>query len=118
MVTARRGAGSGGCLFMVALFAAAVVYGWPTAKVYLRAYEYEDAMRTVLVFGKQDTDDGLKARVRAAADSIGGLPDDAYDITVDRYNGMIRLRAEYTDTIKVPLIPRAVTHRFTVERAE
>jgi len=114
----RRGSGSGGCLMGIALVAAVVVFGWPAAKVYLRAYEYEDAMRQVLLHAKADTDEGLQTRLRAAADSIGALPDGAYDIEVRRRDGMVRLAATYTDTIRFPIAPRAVTHRFSVERPE
>jgi hypothetical protein len=114
----RRGSGSGGCLMMIALSAAAVVFGWPAAKVYLRAYEYEDAMRQTLLHSKSDNDDGLRSRMKFAADSIGGLPDDAYDVQVDRRDGFIRLTAQYTDTMKFPVAPRPVTHRFSVERSE
>ncbi len=114
----RRGSGSGGCLVWIALIAAAIVFGWPAAKVYLRAYEYEDALRQTLLHAKADTDEGLQSRMRASADSIGGLPDAAYDIAVDRREGMIRLIASYTDTIKFPISPRPVTHRFSVERQE
>ncbi len=114
----RRGSGSGGCLMGVALIAAAFVFGLPAARVYLRAYEYEDAMRQTLLHAKGDDDEGLRARMRAAADSIGELPDAAYEIGVDRREGMIRLRATYTDTIRFPVRPKPVTHRFDVERAE
>jgi hypothetical protein len=114
----RRGSGSGGCLFWIAAAAAAVVFGWPAAKVYLRAYEYEDALRQTLLHAKADDDEGLRARMRASADSIGELPDDAYAVRVDRRDGLIRLSAAYTDTIRFPLRPRAVSHRFSVERAE
>jgi hypothetical protein len=114
----RRGSGAGGCLFLLALIAAAAVVGWPAAKVYIRAYEYEDAMRQTLLHSKGDDDEQLKARMRASADSIGELPDDAYDVEVERRASMIRLRASYTDTIKFPIMPKPVTHRFEVERAE
>ena len=114
----RRGSGSGGCLLGIALVAAAIVFGWPAAKVYLRAYEYEDAMRQTLLHAKGDDDAGLKRRMQAAADSIGELPDDAYNVLVDRRGGMIRLSASYTDTIRFPVSPKPVTHRFSVERAE
>jgi hypothetical protein len=114
----RRGSGSGGCLLWVAIGAAAIVFGWPAAKVYIRAYEYEDALRLTLLYAKADTDDGLQSRMRASADSIGGLPDAAYDVRVDRRDGMIRLIAQYTDTMKFPIAPRPVTHRFSVERPE
>jgi hypothetical protein len=114
----RRGSGSGGCLTMIALGAAAVVFGWPAAKVYLRSYAYEDALRQTLLHSKADNDEGLQTRMRFAADSIGGLPDDAYDVRVDRRDGMIRLTAQYTDTMKFPIAPRPVRHRFSVERSE
>ena len=114
----RRGAGSGGCVVGVALMAAAVLFGWPAAKVYLRAYEYEDAMRQTLVHARTDDDEAMRSRMRASADSIGELPDAAYDIQVDRREGMVRLVAAYTDTIRFPLAPKPVTHRFSVERVE
>lgn len=114
----RRGSGSGGCLMGIALVAAAIVFGWPAARVYIRAYEYEDAMRQTLLHAKADNDEGLQTRMRASADSIGELPDAAYDIRVDRRDGVIRLSATYTDTIKFPVAPRPVTHRFSVERME
>ena len=114
----RRGSGSGGCLTLIALGAAVIVFGMPAAKVYLRAYEYEDAMRQVILYSKGEGDEGMQSRMRASADSIGGLPDGAYDISVLRRDGMIRLSATYTDTIRFPLVPRPVTHRFSVERPE
>jgi len=114
----RRGSGSGGCLAFIALATVVVVFGWPAAKVYLRAYEYEDAMRQVLLYSAGKNDEGLQSRMRASADSIGDLPDDAYDIRVTRSDGLIRLSASYTDTIRFPIAPRPVTHRFSVERPE
>lgn len=114
----RGGSGSGGCLTLIAMMAAAIVFGWPAAKVYLRAYEYEDAMRQVILHSKGENDEGLQSRMRASADSIGELPDGAYDILVTRGDGIIRLSATYTDTIRFPVAPRAVTHRFSVERPE
>ena len=114
----RRGSGSGGCLTFIVLAAVVVVFGWPAAQVYLRAYEYEDAMRQVLVYSTGKNDEGLQSRMRASADSIGDLPDDAYDVRVTRSDGMIRLSASYTDTIRFPIAPRPVTHRFSVERPE
>ena len=102
----------------IALVAAAIVFGWPAATVYLRAYEYEDALRQTLLHAKGDDDEGLQRRMQAASDSIGGLPDQAYEIRIDRREGIIRLSASYTDTIKFPVAPRPVTHRFSVERAE
>ncbi len=117
-MVSRRGSGSGGCLVGVALIAASVLFGWPAVKVYVRAYEYEDAMRQTLLHSKASDDGAMRARMRASADSIGDLPDAAYEIEVDRREGMIRLIAAYTDTIKFPLRPTPVTHRFNVERVE
>lgn len=114
----RRGSGSGGCLLGVALIAAGVFFGWPAVKVYVRAYEYEDAMRQTLLHSKTSDDEAMRARMRASVDSIGDLPDAAYQIQVERSDAMIRLVAAYTDTIRVPLKPTPVTHRFSVERVE
>jgi hypothetical protein len=75
-------------------------------------------MRLTLLYAKGADDEAIRTRMRASADSIGGLPDEAYDIAVERYEGVIVLKAVYTDTIKIPIRPKAVTHRFEVERAQ
>ncbi|HYW50054.1 MAG TPA: hypothetical protein VE861_05575 [Gemmatimonadaceae bacterium] len=117
-MVSRRGSGSGGCLLWLVLLGVGLVYGVPAARVYIRAYEYEDAMRQTLVHAKVDDDEAVRNRMRASADSIGNLPDAAYDVEILRQPGTIGLSAVYTDTIRFPLIPRPVTHRFSVERKE
>lgn len=114
----RRGTSSGGCLLWLVFLAVAVAFGWPAVGVYVRAYEYEDAMRQTLLHARVDDDEAVRTRMRASADSIGNLPDEAYDVSIVRQPGSIGLSAAYTDTIRFPLMPRAVTHRFNVERAE
>ena len=117
MVT-RRGTSSGGCLMWLVFLAFVIRFGWPAVGVYVRAYEYEDAMRQTLLHAKADDDDAVRTRMRASADSIGNLPDEAYNVSIVRQSGSISLSATYTDTIRFPLMPRPVTHRFKVERAE
>ena len=117
MVT-RRGSGSGGCLLSIVVLAVVFFVGWPAVQVYVRAYEYEDALRQTLLYSNGQPDANLRERMRAAADSIGGLPDEAYDITVERQTDFVRLSAQYTDTIRFPMRPREVTHSFSVERKE
>lgn len=115
----RRGSGVGGCLTMLAGLGFLVWLGMPAIQSYVRAFQYDDAIRQAIQHAPTDNDEGIRARIGASADSIGGLPDDAYNVQVDRINGRIRISAEYTDTIAIRfgLWKKAVTRRFQTDRA-
>jgi hypothetical protein len=115
----RRGGAVGGCLTMIGSVAFIAWLGMPAIRSYARAFKYEDAIRGAIQYAPTDNDEGIRRRIGAAADSIGGLPDEAYDVNVDRNNGRIRISAQYTDTLTFAfkLYQRIVTHRFDADRA-
>lgn len=115
MVT-RRGAGSIGCLGMLVIAGAVIWIGLPAARVYFRAYEYEDALRQGLQFAAVEADSTILRKVRAAADSIPGLPDEARDIRIERRASAITIEGGYDDVIRFPFRPRVVRFDRRIER--
>ncbi|MCU0618338.1 MAG: hypothetical protein MUF40_00280 [Gemmatimonadaceae bacterium] len=114
----RRGAGSIGCLGTLVLAAVVLWVGLPAARVYLRAWQYEDVLRGELQFATVESDSVMLRKMRAAVDSIDGLPDEAYNIRIERRNTAIRILGGYEDTIALPFgRGKAVRHDFRLERA-
>ena len=115
----RRGAGSIGCLGSLVIVALVVWIGLPAARVYFRAYQYEDVLRGELQFATVDPDSAMLRKMRAAADSIDGLPSEAFDIRIERRNGMIAVEGGYDDVIVFPFgQTRPVRHDFRIERGQ
>lgn len=115
MVT-RRGAGSIGCMGMLVILALVAWIGLPAARVYFRAYEYEDVLRQGLQFAAVEADSTILRKVRAAADSIPGLPEEARDIRLERRASGITIEGGYDDVIKFPFRPKVVRFDHRIER--
>ena len=98
----RRGASSLGCLVMLLLLAAAAYFAVNVGEVYLRAYRFEDAMKAEAKFAARRTDDQIKRRLRAFADSLG-LPEGARTVRVRRTPNKVIIWAEYYDPVELPL---------------
>jgi hypothetical protein len=112
----RRGAGSIGCMGMLVIAGVAIWIGLPAARVYFRAYEYEDVLRQGLQFAAVEADSTILRKVRAAADSIEGLPAEARDIRVERRSNAITITGGYEDVIRFPFRPKTVRFDHTIER--
>jgi len=113
MVTAprsRRGAASLGCLVVLLLVSLAAFFGWEYGEMYYRNYAYQDAMQQAVRFAGRYDDRGIKARLRAKADSLD-LPLEAKVVFVRRARlprRFIEIGAEYVDTVRTPLVRRVV----------
>lgn len=105
MVTPRRGAGKLGCLFSLLLAVTAVYFGVNIGEVYWRYFEYRDAMQQEARFSSTRSDDEIRRRLRAVADSLG-LPPEAGRVTVRRGSSEIRISATYTEQVELPLMVR------------
>ena len=115
MVKNRRGATTLGCLLTALLLAAAGYFGLKVAQVYWNFYQYEDTMKQHIRFAETLTDEQLRERVIAKADSLG-LPEDAKEVSVEReVTRHITISAEYVVMVELPLHNR--TFHFT-PRAE
>jgi hypothetical protein len=110
----RRGASSLGCLLTLALFAVAVYYGVHIGGVYMRFYELRDDMQQQARFASQLTDEAIRLRLLARADSLLGQTP---ELSVERggrpYH--ITIEAHYTESVDLPLFK----HTFVLRpRAE
>jgi hypothetical protein len=110
----RRGASSLGCLVSLALFAAAVYYGVHIGGVYLRFYQFKDDMQQQARFASQLTDQAIRMRLLAQADSLLGQ---SPDLTIDRggrpYH--VTIEAHYTESVNLPLFKHTFVLRPRVE---
>ena len=94
MVSGRRGAGNLGCLLSLLLFVAALYYG------------VHDAMRFQASIAPSVTDDVIKHRLMATADSLlGHTP--TFQVVRGGNPARITIQAEYRDSVDLPLCKRA-----------
>ncbi len=107
MVTSRRGAGKLGCLFSLLLAVTVAYFGVNIGEVYWRYYEYRDAMQQEARFSSTRSDDEIRRRLRAFADSLG-LPPEAGRVTVRRGASGISISATYVEEVELPMFVREV----------
>jgi hypothetical protein len=111
MVKSRSGRSSLGCLFILLILAATAYFGIPIGEAFVRYYRYEDAMRQGARFARINSDDLIRSRLRAVADSLD-LPPEAKAVSVRRYPGdRIVIHAEYVEEFELPGTVRL--HTFT-----
>jgi hypothetical protein len=101
MVSARRGRSSLGCLVMLLLVVAAGYFGVNVGEVYLRHFEFRDAVRQEARFARMRDDEEIRARLAAKADSLG-LPPEAGRVRVVRGERAVVLTSEYTELVELP----------------
>ena len=114
MVSARRGRSTMGCLFMLLLLTAAGYFAVNIGEPYLRFYRFQDAMRQEVRFAKNRSDDDIKRRLRAFADSLG-LPEEAGHVSVRRRARSISVWSEYYERVEMPLFLREIYFNPTAE---
>ena len=112
----RRGAGSLGCLFSLALFGAALYYGVNIGQVYLRYYQVLDGMRTQARMAPNLQDEDIYRRLNGQADTLfAGAGQPHFRITRSNQPKRIIIETEYTDQVDLPLFK----HTFVLRpRAE
>lgn len=107
MVTSRRGAGKLGCLFSLLIAVTVVYFGANLGEVYWRYYEYRDAMQQEARFAATRSDDDIRRRLRAFADSLG-LPPEAGRVNVRRGSSGISISASYVERVELPMYVREI----------
>lgn len=105
MVRLRRGASTLGCLLSILLMVTLIYFGVNIGEPYLRFFRFQDAMRQEARFAATKTDDDIRRRLAALADSLG-LPDHAGRVNVQRGNRRIRISSSYSERVELPLIAR------------
>jgi hypothetical protein len=101
----RRGSSRLGCLLSLALFVGALYYGINIGQVYVRYYRLLDEMRSQARVAPSLTDAVIRRRILDVVEELQ-LPDDARDISINRYARPARIviEAEYSETLKLPFI--------------
>jgi hypothetical protein len=107
MVKTRGGRSTLGCLFTLLLLTAAGYFAVKVGEPYLRFYRYQDAMRQEVRFANKFTDDAIRRRLSALADSLG-LPEEAGHVTVRRKARTISVWSEYYERVEMPLFLREI----------
>lgn len=116
MVTARRGTSRVGCLFTILVLVSIVYFGANIAEVYFRFYRLQDRMGQEARFADSRDDPTIRARLEAAADSLG-VPEDRERIRVERAANRITIYTRYTERVELPLFVREFRFAPRVERS-
>ena len=113
----RRGGGRLGCLVSLALFAAALYYGFNIGQIYFRYYQLVDTMRTQARLAPRLNDDVIVRRLAGEADSLlpGGSP--RFEITRGGHPNRITITTEYMEKVDLPLFKRTFVLRPRAEEA-
>ncbi|MBA3498404.1 MAG: hypothetical protein H0T86_14985 [Gemmatimonadales bacterium] len=98
----RRGASTLGCLVKLALLGTAIYYGVHIGGVYLRFYRLKDEMGHQARFASEFTDQAIRLRLLATADSLLGQTP---ELRIERGGrpSRITIQAYYTETVELPL---------------
>ena len=106
MVT-RRGTSRLGCLVGLLLLVTIAYFGFNIGEVYVRFYRLKDAMVQEARFADSRTDDAIRDRLAAVADSLG-LPDEAGRVRVIRSANRIVITSDYSEHVEFPLFVREI----------
>ena len=102
MVRSRRGSGSYGCLLTLLAIAVVGYFGAKVGEVYWHYYEYKNIMDEQARFASHYTDEQIRNRLVAMADSLG-LPEDASMVNIQRNPHHIVISADYVEAVELPL---------------
>jgi len=102
MVRARRAAASYGCVFTLLVIAFVCYFGAKIGTVYWHYFEYKNIMDEQARFAAHYTDEQIRNRLVAMADSLG-LPEDASMVTIERTKHHIAISADYVEAVELPL---------------
>jgi hypothetical protein len=93
------------------VLAAAIYFGADVGEIYWRYYRFNDAVKQEAQYGTTRTDDEIRHRLIALADSLG-MPDEvSRRLQVRRSANRLVIETAYTEHIDVPFYKRDV--RFT-----
>jgi hypothetical protein len=110
----RHGRSTLGCLFLLLLVVSGAYFGYEFFDAYYRYYTLRDAMAQEARFAANRTDDMVRRRLRAKADSIG-VPDDAV-FRVRRNRNGIAIWTAYTEVVRLPVGSKELTFEPLVQR--
>jgi hypothetical protein len=101
----RRGGVKLGCFLAMAILGIGGWAGMYVGDAYWKYYQYADAFKQEAKFAGHYTDRQIKQHLRSMADSLV-LPDDAYEIVVDRGRHHIVIDNQYYAHVNMGVISR------------
>lgn len=105
-----------GCLVTILLLVIVAYVGREAGTVYWNYYRYSDAMEQEARYGASRTEDEIRRRLIALADSIG-LPAEAnLRLEVRRSANRLTIETAYTDRIELPFYHRDIRFRPQAEQ--
>jgi hypothetical protein len=108
-VVNRRGETRLGCLLSLLVLVIGIYFGIDFGEAYFKYYQFKDAMGQEARFATDKTDDQIKTRLTALADTLQ-LPSDAGSIQIERSQSVITISSDYDEVIKLPLNKEQVLH--------
>ena len=116
MVRTRRGTSRLGCLVSLLVAVTVAYFGFNIGEVYIRFFRWKDAMMQEARFATTRSDEAIRLRLVAVADSLG-LPDDAGRIMIRREARRIVISSRYSEHVELPLFVREFKFNPQVVRA-
>jgi hypothetical protein len=108
-VVNRRGETRLGCLLGLLILVIGIYFGIDFGESYFKYYQFKDAMGQEARFATDKTDDQIKTRLTALADTLQ-LPSDAGSIQIERSQSVITISSDYDEVIKLPFNKEQVLH--------
>lgn len=105
----RRGESRLGCLVGLLVLVIGIYFGIDFGEAYFKYYQFKDAMGQEARFATDKTDDQIKIRLAALADTLQ-LPSDASSIVIERSQAVITISSDYDEVIKLPFKKEQVLH--------
>lgn len=116
VIHSRVGKSSLGCLIVLLLVVAAGYFAVNIGEVYFRYYQFRDSMQQAARFAPRLSDDDIRIRLRAAADSLG-LPEGAREVQIRRREHSIVVSNEYYERVELPGYVREIRFQPRAESA-
>ena len=114
-MVARRGASAIGCLFALLGMALVVYLSFHIGTAYLGRFRFEQQMKQEILFAGRRTDDEIKARLKAWADSGGYPPEAGNEIGILRTSEHVRVWSDYEHELRIPVFGRALKFHPSAE---
>lgn len=105
-----------GCLVPLLILAVIAYFAVDAGEAYFNFYRYKDAMGQEARFASTRTDEQIKTRLAALADSLE-LPAGAELISIDRGPTIVTISADYDEIIRLPFNKERVIHFNPVVRS-
>jgi hypothetical protein len=101
-MVSRVGMSRLGCLIPLLIVSVAAYFALPAAEAYFDFYRFKDAMGNEARFASTQSDEHIRIRLVALADSLH-MPPGAERIMIDRSTSTITISSDYELVIKLPL---------------